>query len=71
MSLYKWEIFRSLGCEIHKPGCVNNCYDNERVESVYINDYLIEGKNVVAVHVSDSNGGEFFNLYIKTKDKRR
>jgi hypothetical protein len=59
------------GGEMHKPKCVNHCYDNERVEPVYINDYLSVGRNVIAVHVSDCEGGEYFNLYLQTKDKRK
>jgi hypothetical protein len=59
------------GGEIHKPKCVNRCGDYERVEPVYINDYLSAGNNVVAVHVSDGEGDEYFNLYLQTKDKRK
>lgn len=57
---------------IHKAGCANNpgCRISEKVDPLYISDKLNSGQNVIAVQVSESGGGEYFDLSFYIRPKR-
>lgn len=58
------KFFGHFGGDVHKEGCVNVTYCSElrKINPLKIDDYLIKGKNVIAVRVSESIGSEYFNL---------
>lgn len=60
-----------LGGAIHQQGCVNMtwCWENRSVKPININEYLIKGKNVIAVHVSESINNEYFNCLLIKQPK--
>lgn len=70
------KYFGHLGGDVHKEGCVNTnyCAQNRTINPIQIDDYLLKGKNVIAVRVSQSIGSEYFELSIleitRKKDKQ-
>ena len=58
------KFFGHLGGGVHQQGCVNTSYCSsvKNINPIQIDDYLIKGKNVIAVRVSESIGSELFNL---------
>jgi len=60
------------GGEMHKGPAVNSpIWGGDHVEPVYIGDKLQEGKNVIAVHVSNGPIDSYFNLDLSTNTKRK
>lgn len=60
------EYYGHIGGAIHQQGCVNMtwCWENRNIQPFNINKYLIAGKNVIAVHVSESIDNEYFNCLL-------
>ena len=64
------------GGDIHQGGKVNIILpddipgDSYKADPIYITDKLVSGKNVIAIHVSEHKGIEYFELSLFIKPKR-
>lgn len=58
------KFFGHFGGAEHSEGCINVSYCSllKKINPLKIDDYLIEGKNLIAVRVSESIGSEYFNI---------
>lgn len=65
------KFFGHFGGGVHSEGCINVSYCSKlkTINPLKIDDYLIKGKNVIAVRVSESIGNEYFNLTLNEVSK--
>lgn len=67
------KFFGHLGGGIHNEGCINVSYCSKlkNINPLKIDDYLIKGKNTIAVRVSEAIGSEYFNLTLNEISRKQ